>query len=270
MRRTKGLRILLPIVGACAVFAGSVAASESVGLFVNGKSLGLSGEVKIVNGKVVAPVRALAEAMGGQVTWDKKTNSVKVTTTAKEDVADWIRKQGKEHDYYFDGLFVEEANLDGDPEAEVLARIDGGVHLGNFFVFDKQPSGTYQLIYEQPWRVEAWGEEYFRTDGMNPLFQIVTRTGGTGMDVREAHLMYMSDTGVWTESWKGTLKDRTVFQDNYHIVMGSYEFNDDNGELFYWQTEMNSSAENPDQVKDTKTTQKIFKLRQGRFVEQKH
>jgi hypothetical protein len=268
MRGTGVLRILLPILGAGAIFAGSVAASAPVGLLVNGKSLGLSGEVKLVNGTVVAPVRALAEAMGGQVTWDKKTHSVNVATgTAKEDVAEWIRKQGKEQDYYFEGLWVEEANLDEDPEAEVLARIDGGVHLGSFFIFDKQSSGSYQLIYEQPWHVDAWGEEYFRADGMNPLFRIVTRTGGTGMDVREAHLMYMSDTGAWTEAWKGTLKDRTVFQDNYHIVMGSYGFNDDNGELLYWQTEMNASAENPDQVKDTRTTQKVFKLQQGRFVE---
>lgn len=262
----------IPVLGLCAIFAGTAVASDSVGLIINGKSVSLNNEIKLDNGKVVAPVRDLAEAMGGRVTWDKKTDTVNIQTGAtKDEVADWIREQGKEKkDYYFGGLFVEEANLDSDPEPEVLARIEGGVHLGDFFIFDKQSNGSYKLIFEQPWHVESWDAEHFRADGMNPLFKMVTRTGGTGLDVREAHLMYMSDTGEWTEAWKGTLKERSVFQDNYHLTMGSYQFNDDNGELYYWQTELNATLEN-EQVGDgdPRTTLKVFELKQGRFMEKK-
>jgi hypothetical protein len=269
MKVKRSLRVLLSILGACAIFAGTAVASDSVGLFINGKSLSHNNETKLENGKVVAPVRALAEAMGGNVTWDNETHSVNIQTgTTKDEVANWIRKQGKEkNEYYLDGLFVEEVNLDLDPEPEVLARIDGGVHLGNFFIFDKQSNGTYKLIFEQTWHVDSWDAEHFRADGMNPLYKIVTRTGGTGLDVREAHLMYMSDTGEWAEAWKGTLKDRSAFQDKYHIIMGSYQFNDDNGELFYWQTEMDTSLENNKQVGDSRTTMKVFELQQGQFIE---
>ncbi|MNF09123.1 hypothetical protein D3C80_2097050 [compost metagenome] len=51
--------------------------------------------------------------------------------------------------------------------------------------------------------------------------------------------------------------------------MGSYQFNDDNGELFYWQTEMDASLEDNKQEGDSKTTMKIFNLHQGKFIEKK-
>ncbi|AJS59759.1 stalk domain-containing protein [Paenibacillus sp. IHBB 10380] len=270
MKVKRSLRVLLPILGACTIFVGTAVASNSVGLFVNGKALSPK-ETRLENGKVIAPVRDLAEAMGGDVTWDKETHLVNIHTGITKDmVEDWIRKQGNEkRDYYFDGLSFEEMNVDGDSEPEVLVRIDGGVHLGDFFIFDKQSNGSYKLIFEQPWHVESWNIENFRADGMNPLFNIVTRTGGADVDVRESHLMYMNDSGVWTEAWKGTLKDRSVFQGKYHVAMGSYQFNDDNGELFYWQTEMDASLEDNKQEGDSKTTMKIFNLQQGKFIEKK-
>ncbi|MCZ8520968.1 MULTISPECIES: stalk domain-containing protein [Paenibacillus] len=270
MTLRKGLKVLLSIVGACAIFTGTALASDSIDLFINGKSL--NDGVKLENGKVVAPVRSVAEALGGHVTWDKETNSVNIQTELRKDaVVDWIRKQGEEKNgYYFDGLSFEKMNLDGDSEPEVLARIDGGVHLGNFFIFDNQSDGSYKLSFEQPWHVESWNIESienFRAEGMNPLYKIVTRTGGTGVDVREVHLMYMSDTGIWTEAWKGTLKERSVFQDKYHATMGSYQFNDDDGELFYWQTEMDASLEDNKQVGDSKTTMQVLEFREGHFVD---
>jgi hypothetical protein len=269
MKIKRSLLVLLPIFAVCAILAGTAVASDSVSLFINGKALSLNNEAKLESGKVVAPVRAVAEGMGGHVTWDKDNHSVIIhTETTKDEVMDWIRKQGKEKtEYYFDGLFVEEANLDQDPEPEVLARTDGGVHLGDFFIFDKQSNGSFKLIFEQPWHVISWSAEHFPADGMNSLYKIVTRTGGTGVDVLEAHLMYMSDTGVWKEAWKGTLKARSAFQDIYHSIMGSYQFNDDYGKLFYWQTEMDTPLENNLQVGDYRITMKIFELQQGRFIE---
>jgi len=273
----KGLRVLLPILGACTIFAGTAAAGQAVGLFVNGKELSLK-ETKVENGKVVAPVRDVAEALGARVVWDQKTRSVNIETggITKEAVESWVRGQGAEKgNYYFDGLFFEEMNLDGDPEAEVLARIDRGVHLGDFFIFDKQSDGAYRLIFEQPWRVESWEAanvvvSWYNDDfeDMNPLIEIVTRTGGAGVDIREARLMHINESGQWTEVWKGTLKDRSVFQDQYRTVMGSYQFNDDDGQLFYWQTEWVASLEDDQPVDDPQTTMKRFTLQQGKFVEQ--
>jgi len=156
MKVKRSLRVLLPILGACTIFVGTAVASNSVGLFVNGKAPSLK-ETRIENEKVIAPVRDLAEAMGGDVTWDKETHSVNIQSgITKNMVEDWIRKQGNEkRDYYFDGLSFEEMNVDGDSEPEVLVRIDGGVHLGDFFIFDKQSKDSYKLIFEQPWHVES-------------------------------------------------------------------------------------------------------------------
>jgi len=268
MKINKSFRVLLGIFGACAIF-GTAGANNSVGLSINGNSVSLGDEAWLDHGVVVAPVRSIVETMGGRVNWDKETHSVNIQTKiTKDEVADWIRKQGKDKkDYYFDGLSIEEVNVDTDPEPEVLSRIDGGVHLGNFFIFDQQPDGSYQLIFERPWHVESWDLELFRAEGINPLYKIITRTGGTGMDVREAHLMYMSDHGKWTEAWNGKLKDRSVFQDQYHILMGGYQFNDDDGLLFYWTTEMDTSKENNNLAGDSRTTMKVFELQAGRFVE---
>lgn len=245
------------------------AANMTIQMVVNGRVVESDIAPELKNGHAMVPLRWVAEALGAEVTWDNETHSVNIQTEiTKDEVEDWIRTQGKEkNDYHFEGLFVEEVNLDRDPEPEVFARIDGAVHLGNFFVFDKQSNGTYTLIFEQPWRVVSWDAEYFRADGMNPLYNIVTRTGGTGVDVREVHLMYMDNQDQWVEAWNGKLKDRSIFQDNYHIIMGSYQFNDDKGQLFYWQTEMDVSIENNKQIGDSKTTMKIFELQQGKFLE---
>jgi hypothetical protein len=197
------------------------------------------------------------------------------TGISRDEVAAWITKQGVEKDtsaYYLDGLSFELANVDQDAEPEVLARIDGGVHLGVFFLFDKQSDGSFTLIFERPWHVYSWNLTPIEVDGPEgpkQLYQIISRTGGTGVDVKEAHLMYMNDSGVWTEAWSGTLKTRSIFQDNEHLVMGGYQLNDDNGQLIYWQTVTDVNLNSNEQVGDSLTTTKLFEMVQGLFVEKK-
>jgi hypothetical protein len=267
--------ISLVIIGIVLV-VGSSAASDRISLFVNGKLTKAGDAAQITNGKVVVPARALAEAMGASISWNKKTHSVHIHTgISRDEVAAWIIKQGAEMDassYYLDGLTFELANVDQDVEPEVLARIDGGVHLGVFFLFDKQPDSSYKLIFERPWHVYSWNLTPIEVDGPDgpiQLYQIFSRTGGTGVDVKEAHLMYMSDSGVWIEAWSGTLKIRSVFQDNVHHVMGSYQLNDDNGQLLYWQTVTDVNLTSNEQIGDSLTTTKLFEMDQGLFVEKK-
>lgn len=194
---------------------------------------------------------------------------------SQDEVSTWIIEQGAEKDatsYYLDGLTYELANVDQDAELEVLARIDSGVHLGMFFLFDQQSDRTYKLLFERPWHVYSWELSPLDVEGPETpmqIYQIFTRTGGTGVDVKESHLMYMSESGAWTEAWKGTLKDRSVFQDNYHLIMGSYQLNDDNGQLIYWQTVMDMNLDSNEQVGDSLTTTKLFEMDQGVFVEKK-
>ncbi|RKD25854.1 hypothetical protein BEP19_02675 [Ammoniphilus oxalaticus] len=270
MKNKTRLRVLLPIFGACVILGGTALAKSPVTIFVNGSPLNQANEAKFENGRVVAPVRAVAEAIGSRVDWDAKTQSVNIQTEIRKDeVEQWIRQQGKEKDdYYFDGLSVEEVKDDLNHESFVFAKIDGAVHLGNFFVFHEQANDSYQLIYEQPWRVESWGIKNFSVDGVEiPMYKLTTRSGGTGVDVREAHLMFMNERGQWIESWSGTLKDRSIFQNKQHLIMGGYQLNDDQGQLYYWQTEKTISLENNKQIGEARTTTNVYEFKQGRFVE---
>jgi len=232
MKINRGMKITLLIIVICTALA-----SISILSFINGKSL-------------------------------KNEDEVLQTVLTKDEVVAWIQAQGKEDEYYFEELLFEENNIDRDLDLEVLAKIDGGVHLGHFFVFDVQLDGSYKLIYEQPWHVELWDIEFlFDNDDISPLYNIVTRAGGSGIDVREVHLMYMSHNGEWTEAWKGMLKERTAFENKNFIKMGSYQFNDDNDDLFYWQTDMVTAIEDNKQIGELTTLFKRFEFREGQFVE---
>lgn len=59
---------------ASASFAGG-----STKLFYNGKEIQTNNSPFNINGRVFAPVRALAEAMGASVSWDKESNQVIIT-----------------------------------------------------------------------------------------------------------------------------------------------------------------------------------------------
>ena len=45
-------------------------------------------------------------------------------------------------------------NLDDDNDLDIVAKIDGAVHLGQFFIFDKDVRGDYQMAVEKDWKVE--------------------------------------------------------------------------------------------------------------------
>ena len=111
-------------------------AKGGTGIVVNGQRLEANAQVE--NGKTMAPVRALAEAMGGSVSLDAESGVVLIRgKIGPDEVGRWVLEQGSKkgkYAYYLTGLSAEEANLDGDPEPEVLAKIDGGSHLGDFFM----------------------------------------------------------------------------------------------------------------------------------------
>lgn len=58
-----------------AAFAGG----SVVKMFYNGKEIKADASPVNMNGRILAPVRALAEAMGATVTWDKESNQVNIT-----------------------------------------------------------------------------------------------------------------------------------------------------------------------------------------------
>lgn len=60
--------------------SGFVLADDTVQLIVNGQLLHPKVSPKIVNGRTIAPVRSVAEALGSKVTWDGDSNTVRIDT----------------------------------------------------------------------------------------------------------------------------------------------------------------------------------------------
>lgn len=58
----------------------SLASSQNIKLFVNGKEIVTDVPPRIVDGRTLVPVRVVAEELGAKVEWDELNNKVSVTT----------------------------------------------------------------------------------------------------------------------------------------------------------------------------------------------
>ncbi len=72
------------LLGALLALTTTVFAGENIRLFVDGREI-LFPEAppQIINNRVMVPARPLAEALGAEVEWDSKTQSVKVSSKAE-------------------------------------------------------------------------------------------------------------------------------------------------------------------------------------------
>lgn len=74
--------LLIGIIIGSLTSASFVMAEPTVKLIVNGVDITHKSEVppQIINGRTLVPVRALAESLGAEVTWDNNTQTVVVTS----------------------------------------------------------------------------------------------------------------------------------------------------------------------------------------------
>lgn len=176
----------------------------------------------------------------------------------KDQIVKWIRDQGQRDDYYWEGLSYIEVQLDEDDELEIIAGIDGGVHLGQFFIFDADPDGVYQLIVEKDWKVEQLDPGPSKDIELHRIFETVERNGGTGVDIREAHLWYL-DNGEFREIWKGWLKGRNaMFTGSHSLLAGSYQVIDN--WLYSWETTTKLADDDVTPTEPPQTTLKVYKF----------
>lgn len=193
----------------------------------------------------------------------------------KEQMAAMIKAQGC-HDmeyYYLDGLSCETANLDDDADREILARIDGGVHLCQFFIFDKDPNGKYKLIAERDWKVEEWDLNHPADIDGKMVFRLITRDGGTGVDIYTTHLFYLHQNH-FTEAWQGTMLERSVFGGAYFQKVCGYQVDlyNDNKRLYTWETTLDYQLEadgvTPSGDVKTETLTRVYIFNGTEFVQQ--
>lgn len=161
---------------------------------------------------------------------------------SEEQIRNLIESEGMKDNYYFGGLSYEIVNLDNDSELEIVAKTIGGVHLGDFFIFDKKEDGSYYLITEKKWHIDNWDFSNPKASpiefGNKKIFEVINRTGGTGLDIYEVYLWYI-DQGEFTQVWKGILKDREYYRNDYVLEIGNYLINDDTNQLYAWNSRYN-------------------------------
>jgi hypothetical protein len=189
-----------------------------------------------------------------------------LSTIPKEEVIKLIKTQGTKSPYFFEGLSYKVANLDTDNDFEIVAKIDAGVHVGYFFIFDKNSQGKYSLVAEKDWKVEKWDLEHWHNlNGDNKAFEMTTRAGGSGMDIFYGHVWYLKDS-KFVEAWMGTLKERTAFQDILNLKIGGYQINSDDSRLYVWTTKYDTKISTKIQLAKPKTTVSIFKFDGIKYV----
>ena len=188
-----------------------------------------------------------------------------LSTIHKEEVIKLIKTQGTKGPYYFEGLSYKVANIDKDNDFEIVAKIDEGIHVGRFFIFDKNSHGKYSLVAEKDWKVEKWDLEYWYNLGGNKAYEMTTRAGGTGIDILYGHVWYLKDS-KFVEAWMGTLKERTAFQDILNLKIGGYQINSDDSRLYAWTTKYGSKISTNTPIAKPTTIVSIFKFNGDKYV----
>ncbi|MEI7026370.1 hypothetical protein [Paenibacillus sp. y28] len=153
----------------------------------------------------------------------------------RDEVIHLLRAQGKDTDYYTDGLSFELADVNGDGAPDLVARIDGAVHLGHFFLLLHQPDGGFTLVHEQAFKVDTW-DLTGRDIGGKRMFETVTADGGTGGHEERVRLWYV-ENGQYIEAWNGIMTDRqAMLPQRATFAVGSCRITDDldGPQLFHW------------------------------------
>lgn len=88
-----GQGMIVGFLLATLLISGIAWASNPIKLIVNGQEIKTDIAPQLINGRVLVPVRFVAEALGAKVEWDQKNQAVLITslTLAKlDDSKDWL------------------------------------------------------------------------------------------------------------------------------------------------------------------------------------
>ncbi|WP_409175734.1 hypothetical protein [Brevibacillus fortis] len=206
----------------------------------------------------------------------------------KTQVMDWINKQAKDP-VVTDNFDFQLVNLDDDPELEIVAKHNGSVHIGNFYVLDQKWDRTYALIAEEEWnpprlQLDHWdytrevnspaidknAEDEPRLLAGKRVFETVHHTGGSGLSVYEANLWYL-DKGRLVKAWEGLLRQTvSVPGGQLFRTIGSYQIvHDDEAKplLYHWQTKQELNPDTGELLPGKpETTLQMYRWENGVFV----
>lgn len=151
--------------------------------------LGMIGAVQ-----TFLPVSSLSASTSAQPTVDAATK------INEQQVREWINAKAQEKASP-ESFSFQQVNLDEDENLEIISKQNDAVHIGSFYVLDRQTDDRYSLIAEKSWNVprfqpERWDITRYEDDSEwntrpakelglvagKRLFETVNHTGGTGID----------------------------------------------------------------------------------------
>lgn len=182
-----------------------------------------------------------------------------------QQVTQSIKTQGRKSEYYLKELTFKEVQLDTDKELEVIASSIGGSHLGSFFIFDRN-GNKLKLIAEKEWHVDSLEMRLPVTVGEKIIFETVENTGGSGLDVKIAHLWYLQK-GKWIEAWNGKLQEMNAMVSGaYSKVAGGYQLLDSDNTLYAWETLIKLADDGTTEIGKPETTLTMYSFDGNKFV----
>ncbi len=121
---------------------------------------------------------------------------------------------------------------------------------------------------EQDWKVEHWYfDDPIKIEGKK-LFNLVTRTGGTGVDVFTDHLWYI-EQGKFKEAWQGTIKERSMMSgpETFYMKVGGYQVDAEGKRLYAWETTHRLDQDGVSPQGDLKTSTKVYVFNGTSFMD---
>lgn len=135
--------------GTASVRSEQLQLSATVGAYwmeANGRFFYVQDGVRLVNGCVMVPVRVLATAMGGSVSWDEQTRSVNVARGSGAPGA---------ASYSEDDLYWLSRIISAESQGESLeGKLAVGTVVLNRVASSEFPDNIYDVIFDREWGVQ--------------------------------------------------------------------------------------------------------------------
>ena len=114
-------------------------------LLVNDRALYIPGGVRLENGRTLVPIRALAQAMGGEVDWSREAGVTLTPGSGRPAAAPYT-----EEELYWMARIIS-AESRGEP---LLGKIAVGTVVLNRVASDEFPDTIYDVIFDKKWGIQ--------------------------------------------------------------------------------------------------------------------
>lgn len=223
------------------VFASLANAGSSIKLIVNGKEVNTEVPVQIIKNRTMAPIRALAEALGADVNWNDKTGTVEVTTISIDPQNNTQIQDNNESQRV---SRLEDALAPATPY-ETVQMWAKGVKMRNGALqfalyspelkkqyYDEFTSNGWSTGTSSPWVTEFTIKELQKgSDGEYSYeagFMLATSTGSAGSDKKVVKIGQQGErwfiTGIETPTTSGTSQDNTLPGGNKGITVNKLNY----------------------------------------------